>query len=248
MMKTVGPLSGKNILITGGARRIGRAIALSLAQAGATILIHHGFSPDEARQTQADIQASGADAYILQADLAKPRQVTRLYEKANMIGPIYGLINNAALFKNITLEETSLEDWQEAFNINLTAPFLLSQAFARSLSGGGHGRIVNLLDWRALRPVTDHFPYSISKAALAAMTRSMAAALAPGIIVNGLALGAILPPEDGRNTNQTDLISSVPAGRWGTLDEVTQTVLYLLTSSDYMTGEVLHLDGGRHLV
>ena len=112
--------------------------------------------------------------------------------------------------------------------------------------GKGEGRIINILDWRALRPGKDHFPYTISKAALASMTKSMALALSPNISVNGIALGAILPPSDG---NQTDeLIRSVPIGRWAQMKEVTDTVLFLLSGPQYITGEIIHLDGGRHLV
>jgi pteridine reductase len=103
-----------------------------------------------------------------------------------------------------------------------------------------------MLDWRALRPGPDHFPYTISKAALVAMTRSFASALAPRITVNGIALGAILPPSDGGDTETP--IRDVPAKRWAELDEVWQTVLFLLTGTGYITGEIIHLDGGRHLV
>ena len=128
--------------------------------------------------------------------------------------------------------------------INLAAPFLLSQAFAKQASEGA--RIVNILDWRALRPGSDHFPYTISKAALAAMTQSLAIALSPRIIVNGLALGAILPPADGNA--EADIIKNVPARRWAQEDEIEQALLFLLTCPSYITGEIIHLDGGRHLV
>jgi pteridine reductase len=145
---------------------------------------------------------------------------------------------------NVTIETTSIEDWQNHLAINLTAPFLLSQAFAKQAPAGA--RIVNILDWRALRPGADHFPYTISKAALAAMTKSLALAFAPGIIVNGLALGAILPPSDG-NVNP-DIIKNVPAQRWAKENEVEQALVLALTCPEYMTGEIIHLDGGRHLV
>jgi pteridine reductase len=105
--------------------------------------------------------------------------------------------------------------------------------------------MITMLDWRALRPGADHFPYTITKAALAAMTRSMADALAPRITVNGLALGAILPPADGSPTDWVD--TEVPARRWATLDELAQAFLFLLDGPAYITGEILHLDGGRHL-
>jgi pteridine reductase len=137
-----------------------------------------------------------------------------------------------------------MEDWQKHMAINMTAPFLLSQSFAKQASEGA--RIVNILDWRALRPGSDHFPYTISKAALAAMTQSLAIALSPRIIVNGLALGAILPPADGKA--KADIIKNVPARRWAQEDEIEQALLFLLTCPSYITGEIIHLDGGRHLV
>ncbi len=129
--------------------------------------------------------------------------------------------------------------------MNLTAPFLLSQAFARH-RGGRPGAIVNLLDWRALRPGADHFAYTISKAGLAALTQSLAQALAPSIRVNGLALGAILPPPGAANDDIPPSARS-PLGRWGTLQETCDALLFLLAGPDFITGEILHLDGGRHL-
>jgi len=112
--------------------------------------------------------------------------------------------------------------------------------------GDRQGRIVNMLDWRSQRPGPDHFPYTISKVGLTGLTRSLAQALAPRINVNGVALGAILPPADGGDGKSA--LQNVPAGRWAELDELNQTVLFLLTGPAYMTGEILHLDGGRHLV
>jgi pteridine reductase len=153
-------------------------------------------------------------------------------------------VNSAAIFKCLAPETTSLEDWQEHLQINLTAPFLLSQAFAKQAPDGA--RIVNILDWRALRPGADHFPYTISKAALAAMTKSLAVGLAPKLIVNGLALGAILPPSDRKA--KPDILKSVPAGRWARQEEVEQALIFALTCPAYITGEIIHVDGGRHLV
>lgn len=239
-------LTGKTILVTGGARRIGRAISLAVAEAGANVIIHHGSSHDQAEQTARDIQALGCKAWILQADLEDPSQAARVLERATELAPVDALVNNAAIFHPGEVLATSLETWQQHIAINLTAPFLLSQAFAWLLPPEREGRILNILDWRALRPGSDHFAYTISKAALAAMTQSLAVSLAPRIQVNGLALGAILPPADGGNA--TDLLKKVPAARWADLQEVAQSVVFLLSSPSYITGEILHLDGGRHLV
>ena len=123
---------------------------------------------------------------------------------------------------------------------------MISQLFAKQLSHNDKGRIINILDWRSLRPGKDHFPYTISKAALASLTEAMAVALAPNISVNGIAFGAILPPSDGGNVE--GLIENVPAGRWAEMEEVIKTVIFLLDGPEYITGEIIHLDGGRHLI
>jgi NAD(P)-dependent dehydrogenase (short-subunit alcohol dehydrogenase family) len=169
-----------------------------------------------------------------------------LVPRALEYGSLFALVNNASIFEPLTWEHTGLEAWEHHLRVNLTAPFLLSQAFARSLPEEASGRIVNLLDWRALRPGADHLPYTVSKAALAALTQSLAAALAPQVTVNGLALGAILPPSDGAAVQS--ILEKVPARRWADLDEVGQALLFLLAGPAYLTGDILYLDGGRHLV
>jgi NAD(P)-dependent dehydrogenase (short-subunit alcohol dehydrogenase family) len=254
-------LQGKTILVTGAARRVGRLFALACAKAGADVVIHHAHSEEEANQVKDEIHALGQKAHILASDFGTPDSVSRLIAQANEFSPLYALVNSAAIFKPLSFHDTSLDDWQRHMDINLTAPFLLSQAFANHLLAQGgvpaaedgsgskttKGRIVNILDWRALRPGADHFPYTVSKAALAAMTKSLAVALAPSITVNGLALGAILPPADNPST-RGKVIESVPAKRWSEAKEVEDALLFLLTGPAYITGEIIHLDGGRHLV
>ncbi|MGD9093246.1 MAG: SDR family NAD(P)-dependent oxidoreductase, partial [Anaerolineales bacterium] len=202
-------IEGKNILITGAARRVGRAIALAVAQAGGNVIIHHGHSSDQAKELCNEIKQLGCRAHVIKADLSDPQQTIKLFRHAMEFGKISGLVNNAAIFEPLTLQKTNLDAWNRHMNINLTSPFLLSQSFARELPEDEQGGIVNILDWRALRPGTDHVPYTISKAALAALTRSLAITLAPRITVNGLAFGAILPPSDGGSVE--DVLNGVPA-------------------------------------
>ncbi len=239
-------LEGKTILITGAGQRIGRHLAISLAREGADIVIHYGQSDLPARQVATEIEALGRKAWLVQADLKDPQAAAAVVPNVLEKTSLFALINNAAVFEPLSWADTSLESWQRHLNVNLTAPFLLSQAFAAALKPDTSGRIINLLDWRALRPTGDHFPYTISKAALAALTCSLAVALAPAITVNGIALGAILPPSDGAAADK--LLASVPAKRWADLDEVTRSVLFLLDGPAYITGEIVHLDGGRHLI
>jgi NAD(P)-dependent dehydrogenase (short-subunit alcohol dehydrogenase family) len=240
------PLLDKTILITGSARRVGRIFALGCAQVGADIVIHHGHSSDKAQETKDEIESLGRRAWILASDLSKPAEASEVISRANDLSPLYALVNSAAIFEPLSLADTSLDDWERHLSINLTAPFLLSQAFAAQLPEGQEGRIVNILDWRAQRPRADHFPYTISKAALAAMTKSMAVALAPRITVNGLALGAVLPPSD--REAGSDVIENVPLGRWSETKEVQQALVFLLAGPSYVTGEIMHVDGGRHLI
>ena len=239
-------LNHKLVLITGAAHRVGRELALAVARAGGDVVIHFNQSEADAKSLFTEIEAMGRRAFLLQADLNDPKQVETLVPSAYEHGPLYALINNAAIFEPLTWETSTLEDWNHHMLVNLTVPFLLSQAFARLLPQGETGRIINLLDWRALRPGPDHLPYTVSKSALVALTHSLAIAFAPRITVNGLALGAVLPPTDG--TASQKIIEKVPAGRWADLDEVSQTLLFLLEGPAYITGEIIHVDGGRHLI
>lgn len=241
------PLKDKTVLITGSARRIGAALARACAVAGGNVVIHCHHSEPEAEERRNEIQAMGRKAWVLPADLSDAAEVARLIPASVAeAGPLYALVNNAAIFAPLSARETTLSQWEQHMAINLTAPFLLSQAFAAQVPAGGEGRIVNLVDWRALRPGADHFPYTITKAALASMTEAMAAALAPNITVNALALGAILPPTD--QAARPDILDTIPAGRWGELPEVESALLFLLAGPAYVTGEIIHVDGGRHLL
>ncbi|MPM38767.1 3-oxoacyl-[acyl-carrier-protein] reductase [bioreactor metagenome] len=238
-------LTDKTILITGAAYRLGKVMALAAARQGANVIIHHGHSAAEAEATASEIRALGRSAWVLQADLNLTDDTQQLVLKANALSPLYALVNSASVFTPGGFLETSLVTWQENININLTAPFILSQEFIKAHIKDQPGRIINLLDWRALRPGRDHFAYTIAKAGLAAMTKSVALAAAPSITVNAIALGAILPPSDGNNEN---ILQPVPAKRWANLSELEETVLFLLSGPAYITGEIIHLDGGRHLV
>ena len=237
-------LNGKRILVTGAARRVGKIFALACARAGADVVIHHGHSEAQAEQVRAEITELGRQAWVFQADVSDSAQAESLIPLINRSTTLHGLVNSAAIFELLALEDTSLDDWEKHFAINLTTPFLLSKAFAKQAPDGG--RIVNILDWRALRPGADHFPYTVSKAALASLTKSLAVALAPKIIVNGLALGAILSPSDGKT--RPDILKNVPAGRWAEEQELEQALLFALNGPAYITGEIIHVDGGRHLV
>ena len=239
-------LEGKTILITGSARRIGRSMAIAVAAAGADVIIHHSSSDQLAEETMSQIHSMGRQAYIIKANLSDYNQTNELVDRAWSIGPIFAIVNNASIFEPLTISDTSIDAWNRHLAINLTAPFLLSKSFAQHIGSNQEGRIVNILDWRALRPGKDHFAYTISKAGLAALTKSLAVGLSPNVVVNGLAFGAILPPSDGGDSE--NILVNVPAKRWAEPEEVNSSLIFLLRGPSYITGEVIHLDGGRHLI
>lgn len=241
-------LEGKSAVVTGGARRLGRAMALALANRGVRVAIHYAESGEEAEETVSIAREMGTEAISLQADLAQEDPVHRVIaEAADQFGVVDILVNNAALFKPGGFAQTNSEDWDRHFAVNLKAPFLLSQDFAAQVPADRRGKIVNLGDWRGLRPGRDHFAYTIAKAALVGLTQATALALAPNIQVNCLALGAILSPEGADEAFQEKLLSRIPAGRMGGKESVTDALLFLLEGGDYITGETLFIDGGRHL-
>ena len=242
-------LENKVALVTGGARRIGRAISLALATAGARVAVHYGGSALAAEETVSEIEAKGGSAFSFQADLKNE-------DAANSVIPavlkefdrVDILINNAAVFKPGSLSETTSEHWDLQFQINLKTPFLLSQAFAAQMDLEHPGKIINITDWRILRPNDEFFAYTLTKSGIEAMTRSLAVTLAPQVQVNCLALGAILPPAGASADYQEQLISKIPARRMGGTRDVIQTLMFLLQDGDFITGETILIDGGRHLV
>lgn len=240
-------LSDQHILITGAAKRIGREIALHLAKKGANLALHFNHSKTEAEELRKEISNLGVNCSLIQSDLSSVSNALTIIKEAEKWAPLSALINNASLFGSEDFSTTTPQDWQRHLNINLSAPFFLSQQLIESAKQAKRQvRIINMLDWRALRPAGDHFAYTISKAGLASLTKALASAAAPHAIVNGIALGAILPPKTGETPK--DILKSIPRDRWGRVEEVAQTVEFLLTGSDYITGEIIHLDGGRHLV
>lgn len=244
-MSTRIDLHGHAALITGAGRRLGEAFARAVAEAGGDVCLHYGTTPAEPLAAELT-RNHGVRAIALQADLADGHAASGLVDRAvEGLGEFDLLVNSASVFGSTPLADTDIETWQHHLAVNLTAPFLLSQAFARQRDGRP-GSIVNLLDWRALRPGLDHLAYTVSKSGLAALTLSLAQSLAPSIRVNGLALGAILPPAGASEADNAPA-AAAPLARWGTIGETCDALLFLLGGPDFITGEILHLDGGRHL-
>ena len=235
---------GLSALITGAAKRIGRAIALALARAGANVLIHYHSSEREAEELAGEIRKRGVKALILAADLSVPAEVKTFWLNAGEnAGPFDILINNASIFPQDRLVDFSPEDLVRNININALAPTLLSRAFA---AGGRRGSIINLLDCRIVDYDAGHVGYHLSKRMLFSLTRMMALEFAPNIRVNAVAPGLILPPEDSDAGYRERQAGTNCLKRWGRPEDVTRAVLFLL-ESDFITGQVVYVDGGRFL-
>ena len=242
-------LNGKNAIVTGGAIRVGRALVLALAEAGCNVFIHYGRSAGPAIQTKEDTEALGVKAAIYSANLATVDAAKRVMKTAvSTFGHIDILINNAAIFpEDDTFSNTDPVLWDKIININLHAPFLLSQAFTAQLPAQKPGKIINILDARLRHPATDHFVYRFAKGSLWQMTEMLALELAPQITVNGVALGAILSPP-GKDTGYLHNIAQkrVPLQRTGSAEIVAENVLHLLRQ-DFLTGVIVPIDGGEFL-
>ncbi len=235
-------LKDKVILVTGAAKRIGRGIALRLAREGARVAIHYGTSEAEARRTAAE--CGGAE--LFQADLEQVGEIRRMFgEVSGRLGRLDGLVNNAARFAKIPVLEITEADWDAIHSVNLKATFFCAQEAAKLMQAVGGGRIVNLSSLGGIRPWAMHAHYCASKAGVIHLTRALAKALAPAITVNSVAPGTILEPEFTQNMDAP--VDATPAGRRGTVEEVADAVVYFLRASNFVTGQLLAVDGGLGL-
>lgn len=237
-------LTGKVALVTGGAVRVGLEIARALADAGADVAIGYRRSAAEARAAVRDLEARGVRAAALRADVARPREARALVASAvRRLGRLDILVNNAALFFRTPVLTTTIVQFDRLLAVNLRAPFFLSQAAARAMGRRG-GRIINIADVGAVRAWPGYVPYGISKAGVLMLTRGLAAALAPRIQVNAVAPGVVLLPEGFPRVSGRRLTARIPMGRHGRPADVAQAVRFFATCSDYITGQVLFVDGG----
>lgn len=235
---------GRAALVTGAGRRVGKAVALALGRAGATVAVHYNSSKDGAMDTARQIESSGGRARVFRADLVDDRALALLApDVVRELGSLDILVNSASIFRDVRLLETTDAEWDGNFRVNVRAPFILAREMARALNGKP-GKIINLNDWKNARP--KRFAYGVSKAALSGLTRSLALALAPAVQVNEVALGAILLPPGAEAAYEKVLANRTPAKRMGTPEEVADAVLWLI-GNDYVTGETVRVDGGQHL-
>ena len=240
-------LHGQTILVTGAARRLGRAIALELAGAGAHLLVHHHVSDSEADETCEAIRRLGSQARVLRADLRSHKQILRLFEEVDRQGSLHVLVNSAAIMLPGELLTVSEDDWQASIDLNLKAAFFVLQQAAIRIRRAGGGVIVNLADIAGLRPWPRFPVHSISKAGVLALTQVAALALAPDIRVNAVVPGPVLKPDRMTDERWQAFGQSLPLQRTGTAGDVAQSVRFLL-ENDFVTGEALVVDGGNQFV
>jgi NAD(P)-dependent dehydrogenase (short-subunit alcohol dehydrogenase family) len=229
----------KLVLVTGAAKRIGRGIALRLFREGYRVAIHYQTSEKEARATAEECGA----AKLFRADLEKVDEIRRMFRDVEeQLGSLYGLVNNAARFRRRDPLDITEADWDFIHSVNLKATFFCCQQGALLMKKAGAGRIVNISSLGGIRPWAEYAHYCSSKAGVIMLTRVLAKAFAPEITVNSVAPGVIL--SSGQEPRVEDMIRATPAGRAGTVEEVAEAVLYFLNASNFVTGQVLAVDGG----
>ena len=239
-------LSGRVALVTGAAKRLGRVVALRLADEGADVAIHYGKSASEAREVVSEIEKRGQRAVSFSADLTSVPAIQRLFDDATRhFGRLDILVNSAANFLETKFGETSESVWDASLDANLKAPFFCSQAAAPHLAQSGRGVIINFSDIGGLLGWREFLPHSISKAGVIVLTRILAKELAPKVRVNAIAPGTISMPGDPPQL-EADYIRRAPLRRAGRPEEVADAAIYLITA-EFITGQVLVLDGGRTL-
>ncbi|HEX5963320.1 MAG TPA: SDR family oxidoreductase [Gemmatimonadales bacterium] len=238
-------LKGRVALVTGGGRRLGRVMAAALAGRGMTLAIHHHASSRGANELRQEVLKAGGQAACFEADLTDPHAARAL--PARVVAEFGGLdvlVNSAAVMHRLTFDETTPEQWDAIQNLNLRAVFFCTQGAAAALRGAG-GKVVNLADLAGLQPWPGFAAHSVSKAGVVMLTKVLARSLAPEVTVNAIAPGAVLVPEDYDNEERERLARATPLRRLGSPSDVVSALLYLLEGGDFVTGEVLAVDGGR---
>jgi len=247
-------LTGKTALVTGAAKRVGREIAFSLARRGANIAVHYRSSSDAAKEVTQELAQLGVKTLAVRADLTRAGDVQRMIARVlRHFGQIDVLINNAAVFPKTPFEKIRESDWDFAIDTNLKGPFLCAHAVGKYFANraGAHrqrgvvGKIINLADWAGFRPYRDYLPYCISKAGVIALTQALAIELAPHTTVNAIAPGPVLLPPNFAAATKRRVINATPMRCVGVPADIANTVLFLLEGSDFITGTIIPVDGGR---
>jgi len=238
-------LEGRVVLVTGGAKRIGRAIALALARRRARVVISYRTSARNALRTVKELKQHGApQALAVRADLSRTTDVKQLMARIRQrFGRLDILINSAANFERTPFKTLTERDWDTALNTNLKGPFLCTLYGSRLMRESG--KIINIADWSGVRPYRDYLPYCVSKAGVIGLTKALAKEFAPSIQVNAVAPGPILPPPGMSRRERERIVQRVPLKRWGSPQDIVNAVLFLIEGTDFMTGSTIFVDGGQ---
>jgi len=240
-------LQGRVALVTGAGRRLGRAMAAALSARGMTVAIHHHSSSEGAYQLKQQILDAGGRAACFDADLTDAEAARSLPERVvQELGRLDVLVNSAAVMHRLSFEETTPEQWDAIQNLNIRALFFCTQGAAPALRSS-RGRVVNLADLAGLEPWQGFAAHSVSKAGVVMLTKVLALSLAPDVTVNAIAPGAVLVPDEYDADERERLARATPLRRLGNPDDVISALLYLLEGGDFVTGEVLVVDGGRRI-
>jgi len=238
-------LEGAGALVTGAGRRIGQAIAIGLARAGCDVAVHYHGSASGAEQTARAIRGAGRRAELVQADLTDPHAARGLADQAaRVLKRLDVVVNSAAIMVRQPVEDVTPESWDATLDLNLRATFFVSQGAIPHLRRA-KGKIVNIADLAGLEPWPAYVPHCISKAGVIMLTKALARALAPDIAVNAIAPGAVLLPEEWDEQAREHIRETTPLNRLGAPADVVAAVRFLLADTDYVTGTVLVIDGGR---
>jgi pteridine reductase len=239
-------LVGSIALVTGGAKRVGRTIALALARRGAHVAFTYQSSRQEAKSLVRELTALGGKSLVVKADLRRAADAQGAVRAVvKNFGRIDVLINNAAIYPRTPWAKLDEKTWDEILTTNLRGPFLFAKAAGDRMLKQGGGKIVNLADWAGERPYKDYLPYCISKAGIIAMTKALALELAPTVQVNAVAPGPVLLPKDITAAGRRAVIAATPLRRIGSPQDIANAVVFLLEGSDFITGALLPVDGGR---
>ena len=239
-------LRGRWALVTGAAKRVGRAIARELATRGMHVVVHYNTSQDEAAAAVRELEALGVQAVALRADLGRADDVRALAEAAEArSGGIAVLVNSASNYFRTPFDDLTEEVWDASLDVNLKGPFLLSWHLGRAMRARGEGRIVNITDWSGERPYRSYLPYTVSKAGLICLTKALAKELAPEVAVNAVSPGPVLAPEDMSDAERQAITRATPLHRFGSPEDVARCVRFLAEEANFTTGAVFLVDGGR---
>lgn len=240
-------LTGKVALVTGGAKRVGKAIVQALAARGCKLVVHYHTSQAAAEETVRELFAAGREALALQADITQEEEVDRMIAAALAhFGRIDILVNNAAVFFRTPIDTLTVEEWEHTLEVNLTGAFMCAHKIGLRMKEWGWGHIINIADVAGQRPWADYIPYSVSKACVITFTQGLAMELAPEVMVNAVVPGPVLFQDDTPPEVQQREIEKTLVKRAGTPEEVAETVAFV-AGSDYSTGSLFHVDGGRSL-